>query len=99
MLCQLSYEVKSVRVGDMKYQYPKSRGFDSHSGQANFSACPVWMHTQSTNTHEKSTIKVQFFLNLVFSNNCNIYILIIFIVKFFFEQNLYFADFFLRLNE
>jgi hypothetical protein len=28
-------------------QYPKSRGFESHRGQANFSACPVWMHTQS----------------------------------------------------
>jgi hypothetical protein len=27
--------------------YPKARGFDSHRGQVNFSACPVWMHTQS----------------------------------------------------
>jgi hypothetical protein len=28
-----------------------SRGFDSHHGQANFSACPVWMHTQSNITN------------------------------------------------
>ena len=26
---------------------PKGRGFDSHCGQANFLACPVWMQTQS----------------------------------------------------
>jgi hypothetical protein len=30
--------------------YPKGRGFDSHRGQANFSARPVWMHTQSNIT-------------------------------------------------
>ena len=29
---------------------PKGRGFDSHRGQANFAACPVWMHTQSSTT-------------------------------------------------
>jgi hypothetical protein len=28
----------------------KGRGFDSHLGQTNFSACPVWMHTQSNIT-------------------------------------------------
>jgi hypothetical protein len=33
--------------------YPKGRGFDSHRGQANFSACLVWMHTQSNITHWK----------------------------------------------
>ena len=27
--------------------YPKGRVFDSHRGQANFSACPVWIYTQS----------------------------------------------------
>jgi hypothetical protein len=27
--------------------YPKGRGFDSHRGQGNDSACPVWIHTQS----------------------------------------------------
>ena len=26
---------------------PKGRGFDSHHGQTNFSACPVWIYTQS----------------------------------------------------
>jgi hypothetical protein len=31
--------------------YPKGRGFDSHRGQANFSVCPVWMHTQSNITN------------------------------------------------
>ena len=30
---------------------PKGRGFDSHRGQANVSACPVWMHTQSNITN------------------------------------------------
>ena len=25
----------------------KGRGLDSHRGQANFSACPVWIYTQS----------------------------------------------------
>ena len=32
-------------------QYPKGHGFDSHRGQADFSACPVWMHTQSNITN------------------------------------------------
>ena len=35
----LQLEIKSARV---------NRGFDSHRGQANFSACPVWMHTRVT---------------------------------------------------
>jgi hypothetical protein len=52
--------VNSVRVGvfrtesssfDINGLVSKGRGFDSHRGQANFSACPVWMHTQSNITN------------------------------------------------
>jgi hypothetical protein len=38
MLFQLSYEAMQALA-----KYPKDRRFDSHSGQANFSACPVWI--------------------------------------------------------
>ena len=31
---------------------PDYGGFDSHRGQANFSACPVWMHTRSNATNK-----------------------------------------------
>jgi hypothetical protein len=38
------FEPTTLR-GFLSSQYPKGRVFDSHRGQANFSACPVWMHT------------------------------------------------------
>ncbi len=51
MLCQLSYEVKSVRVCDIsKLSLVPIGLFDSHRGQADFSACPVWIYTQSNTT-------------------------------------------------
>jgi hypothetical protein len=39
-------EIVITKVGGTEkelYQYPKGGGFDSNRGQANFSACPVWM--------------------------------------------------------
>jgi hypothetical protein len=32
--------------GNLTCEVHKNCGFDSHRGQANFSACLVWMHTQ-----------------------------------------------------
>jgi hypothetical protein len=33
------------------------RGFDSHRGQANFSACPVWIYTQSNIKNINKTVE------------------------------------------
>ena len=44
-------DLVALSVGRALDWYPKGRGFDSHRGQANFSACPVWMHTQSNITN------------------------------------------------
>ena len=45
MLYQLSYEVNLTSIQKVACR------FDCHRGQANFSACPVWMHTQSNTTN------------------------------------------------
>ncbi len=38
----------------------KGREFDSHRGQADFSACPVWIYTQSNNTNTQKQIEDKF---------------------------------------
>ena len=45
------YDVCDVTLSVHFNQYPKGFGLNSHCGQANFTACPVWMHTQSNITN------------------------------------------------
>ena len=57
MLSQLNYEVKSVRVCDISELSLVPIGlFDFHRGQADFSACPVWIYTQSNTTNTLFTL-------------------------------------------
>jgi hypothetical protein len=46
-LCVFSFLLFDVCDVTLSVGYPKGRGFDSHRGQANFSACPVWTHAQN----------------------------------------------------
>jgi hypothetical protein len=45
------YDVCSVTLSVIHTGQAKKFGFDSHRGQANFSACRVWMYTQSNITN------------------------------------------------
>ena len=53
-ICKFSYDSflswQSIEFVEHWTSKPKIRGFDSHRGQANFSACPVWIYTQSNIT-------------------------------------------------
>jgi hypothetical protein len=40
--------VPSMSLCFYDLDFYKGRGFDSHRGQANFSACPVWTHSDKT---------------------------------------------------
>jgi hypothetical protein len=49
---KLQWHISSIKQCTLQFSWdPKGRGFDSHRGQANFSDCSVWMHTQSNITN------------------------------------------------